>query len=924
MSTAWARAGAVALAAVVCGRAGAQCPANVPHLVGTWTTLPYGVPVNPISATLLHTGHVLIVAGSENDANNSSAGADTFRNALWDPAAGVAGSFEIQNTGYDLFCSGTAQLIHGRTVTIGGTATYGFTGESRASFFDPVTEEFVQTPRMADGRWYATATALADGRVMTFSGLGNAGTINKTVEIYDPANAGAGWGTPLIAPFTPPLFPRQFLLPNGKVFFTAHGAGSSNSNAWIFDPAAKTWAASVPWTRDRRYGSAVLLPLRPPSYTPKVMMLGGGSPVTRTTETVDLSAPTVAWTPGPDMSTPRIQMNAVLLPNGNVLAEGGSAVDDSPDTGGKSADLYDPAAGIMRSAGTSSFSRLYHSVAILLPDATVASLGSNPGDRGKYLGRIEIYTPPYLYDADDRLITADRPAISSVSPAVLGYGGTLTVDYSAVSAVSSAVLVRPGSTTHAFDMDQRVIGLCGASPQPPCAGAGSLSLTMPPNGNLAPPGFYMLFLLDAAGVPSKAAWIELAPLTAAPPDGTIASPASDVTVGAGGTVFFDTASIASKYAWVFPGGVPSTSSAKTPGNVAFPNAGVYRASLTVIDASNNSDASPPTRDVTVLPTSPDFEVSVTPASRSVVPGGTATYTVTVTPLAGFGGAVWFNANSEGGLPAGVTSGGFVPDILPGSGTTTLTMNTTTAALPYAVTVTIKGTSGSVVRSTSATLLVTLPPPDPVTAAVSDSAVTLSWPAVPGAAAYRVSRSPYSGGPYQSVGCPSGTTFTDSGLSNGTTYHYVVSSTFTGGPNGGGAGAHGTEIAVTPPCAVPAYAGRLAAAKPGPGDVLWTWSAGGAAAFELVRGDLDELRSSGGDFTAALAALPAAEAACLADDTTGFSLADPYGPPAPGRGYFTLLRAVTISCAASGSFDEGQASQAAGRDAGIGASPRACP
>ena len=76
---------------------------------------------------------------------------------------------------------------------------------------------------------------------MTFSGLNLAGGTNNTVEIYDLANAGAGWFAPTIAPFSPPLYPRLALLPSGKVFYTGQGSGGRNPNSWLFDPAAGTW-----------------------------------------------------------------------------------------------------------------------------------------------------------------------------------------------------------------------------------------------------------------------------------------------------------------------------------------------------------------------------------------------------------------------------------------------------------------------------------------------------------------------------------------------------------------------------------------------------------------------------------------------------------------------------------------------------------
>jgi hypothetical protein len=168
--------------------------------------------------------------------------------------------------------------------------------------------------------------------------------------------------------------------------------------------------------------------------------------------------------------------------------------------------------------------------ALLLPDARVMSIGSNPGGRGSYQPAIEIYTPPYLFDANDQPVT-NRPSITGVSPSsgAIGYGANFSVSYTSASPIRSAVLVRPGSVTHAFDMEQRLIGLCGPSPQPACSGSGTLTLTTPPNGNVAPPGYYMLFLLDNAGVPSKAEFVQLYRFATPPPTGIITSPADTTT-----------------------------------------------------------------------------------------------------------------------------------------------------------------------------------------------------------------------------------------------------------------------------------------------------------------------------------------------------------------------------------------------------------
>ena len=371
------------------------------------------------------------------------------------------------------------------------------------------------------------------------------------------------------------------------------------------------------------------------------------------------------------------------------------------------------------------------------------------------------------------------------------------MSYTSTSTIGAAVLVRPGSVTHSFDMAQRLIGLCGPSPQPPCTGAsGTLDLTSPPNGNVAPPGYYMLFLLDSAGVPSRAQFLQLSPYAGSPPDGAIASPEGDVTVAAGGSVGFGTGTSASKYSWVFPGGSPATSVAQTPGSVTFATAGSYEASLTVIDPSGNSDPSPPTRTITVTPAAADFSIAVSPPAQEVNPGGSATFTVTVSPLSGFSDPVGLSVASENGFPTGV-SGGFSPDSIGGSGSSILTMNTTTTTKPWALSLTITGTSGTVSHTASTTLLVNLAPASGFIATPGSGKVSLSWAPSVGATSYTVKRATVSGGPYVTVACRTTTSWVDSTVSAGTTYYYVVAGAYTGNRNAGGASADSGEASATP-------------------------------------------------------------------------------------------------------------------------------
>ena len=354
----------------------------------------------------------------------------------------------------------------------------------------------------------------------------------------------------------------------------------------------------------------------------------------------------------------------------------------------------------------------------------------------------------------------------------------------------------------------------------------------------------MLFLFDSTGVPSVAQFIQLSPYATTPPSGAITSPTSDITIPAGSMVSFSTTSSAAKYSWVFPGGSPATSTLQNPGNVVFNTPGTYVASLTVIDSSGNSDPSPPTRTITVLPTSADFSIVVSPSSQAVTPGQSTNFTVTVSPLSGFNGAVTLSVGSENGFPSGITSGGFTPSSITGSGSSTLTINTTTSAKPYALSLTITGTAGTITHTASTTLLVNLAAPASLTATPGNAQVSLSWPASVGATSYNVKRATVSGGPYTTVACATTTSYTDTGLTGGTTYYYVVSAAYSAGPNAGGESADSSEASATPQGLARPSAPAVLTATPGNGQVALSWSASsGATSYNVKRATV-----SGGPYT----------------------------------------------------------------------------
>src|SRR5205807_663497 len=146
-----------------------------------------------------------------------------------------------------------------------------------------------------------------------------------------------------------------------------------------------------------------------------------------------------------------------------------------------------------------------------------------------------------------------------------------------------------------------------------------------------------------------------------------------------------------------------------------------------------------TRTINVLPTSPDFSITVGPAAQEAVPGGRTTYTVTVTTVSGFTATVILSVGSESGFPTGITSAGFSPASVSTRGSSTLTMQTSTSTVPYALSLTITGTSGTISHTASTSLLVNLAPPMGLPANSGDAQVSLSWPASIGANGYHVKR-----------------------------------------------------------------------------------------------------------------------------------------------------------------------------------------
>jgi len=671
---------------------GAMAQAN---LQGQWSTLPYLMPINPVHVALMHNGTVLVVSGSGNYPADFNA--NNLRAAVWDPNANT---INIQGVAWDMFCNGMVVLPDGRPFVVGGTLQYNpFHGQPKASVFDPASNTFADVQNMAHGRWYPTVTTLGDGRVMTLSGLDESGNTNTAVEIY---TVGSGWSPQYSASWTPPLYPRMHLLPNGNVFYSG-----ATTQSRTFNTSTHAWAnvATTKSSGTRTYGTSILLPLTPPNYVPQVIIMGGGNPSTATTETIDLSVNPPAWQWGPSMSQPRIEMNAVILPNGKILAVGGSYNDEDTSTASLNADLYDPSTNTFSAAGVNVYARLYHSVALLLPDATVWLAGGNP-QRGTYEQHMEIYQPAYLFttDLNGNVIAATRPSFSG-APSSITYGNSFTVQTANPTNIASVVLVRNGSVTHAFDMDQRLIELSFTR------GSSALTATAPPNGNIAPPGYYMLFLLNSSGVPSVASFVQLD----SQPDFSIAATPSSQTVVQGNSTTYTVNVVPSGG---FTGNVTFSLSGLPQGaNASFNPSSVTTSGSSTLTISTLASTAPGSYTLTITATGgtlvhtakvtlvvsvpSNFAISVAPTSATVNRGSSTTYTTTITGQGGFAGTVNFSVS---GLPRR-TSASFSPSSVVGSGTSVLSVSANRKAPTGAYPLAITATSGGLVHSVNVTLTI---------------------------------------------------------------------------------------------------------------------------------------------------------------------------------------------------------------------------
>ncbi len=403
---------------------------------------------------------------------------------VWNPESGA---FRSVVSSTMLFCSGHSFLPDGRLLVTGGHLD-DERGLPDANIFDPVSETWTAVEPMRRGRWYPTTTTMADGQVLTIAGRDETSTPVDIPEVW----TGTTWRLLTGAARELPYYPRLFVAPNGLLFY----AGELQQSSYLDPNGNGAWSPAARSNYGRRdYGSAVM-------YSPgRVLIVGGSDPPdgtpTATAEVIDLNGVAPEWEYTEAMAHPRRQFNTTLLPDGSVLATGGTSAAGFSDPSGAvhAAEIWNPGTGRWTVLAHNRVTRVYHSSTLLLADGRVLHSGSGDGPGLPRELNAEIFSPRYLF-------RGPRPSIVEV-PGSVAYRESFFLATPDAPRVVRATLVRLGSVTHGFDQNQRFVELTLQR------APGGLTVIAPSGGNVAPPGDYLIFIIDGSGVPSAGKTIRL-------------------------------------------------------------------------------------------------------------------------------------------------------------------------------------------------------------------------------------------------------------------------------------------------------------------------------------------------------------------------------------------------------------------------------
>ena len=590
-------------------RAAALAVPGAPEDVGTWSA-PVDWPVVGVHVALLPDGKVLAYDSVGDHATETYPVHDHTRATVWDPATGAHTDVRV-NTGFNVFCSGLAHLLDGSVFLAGGNKNSSLNGIVQTHVFTPSSNTWTRTADMAYERWYPTVTGLRNGELLITEGGPDIPEVRRrdgSIRRLTTASRNL------------PLYPWLDVAPDGRAFYS----GPDQTMRTLNTDGTGTWQNYA--QRDainREYGGHAMYDVG------KILVAGGGSSV-KDARVINLNgaSPTTAATA--PMAYGRRQNNLTLLADGTALATGGNSSGAGLvdlNNGVYAAELWNPATGAWKTLAAQQVTRQYHSTALLLPDGRVLSSGGGicgTCDQVRYLAKnAEVFTPPYLYKKDGSGQLAPRPAVTA-APATIGYAAPWQISTPDAGSIVKAGLVRLGAVTHSVDMDQRYIPLAFT------AGSDTLTATAPANANIAPPGPYMLFVVNADGVPSVAKILTVAPADA-PPAVSLTQPAAGAAFYAPATV--NLAASASDDVSVskvefFNGATKLGEDTSAPYAYAWTGVpqGTYSVTARATDSSGKSTTSAPVS-VTVRPPNVLPSVSITSPANGAVFGYRANVTI---------------------------------------------------------------------------------------------------------------------------------------------------------------------------------------------------------------------------------------------------------------------------------------------------------
>jgi hypothetical protein len=466
--------------------------ASLPAKVGgQWSSI-FDWPIIGIHATLTPDGKILTFGSDQLGQQGAKLVYD-----VWDPATNS--HYTLANTTpTDLFCCAAIVIPStGKVLISGGDArpvgriNKGVADVNEYDYRDMSLSASPEGP-MAYQRWYPTVVELANGKVVIHGGCDINGRGVGMPELYTP---GEGWKT-LTGAYSGAVaadwdYPRAWLAPNGNiVMFDATSTVKNRADVMIMDPSGngtQVKVADLPFTTSWQMPAVKYA-------ADKVLMLDnrGGAWI------MDMSGDKPTFTQTGSIGEVRMWSNLVVLADGSVMLSGGSGADNKLVGVHNEVEIWNPNTGVWTTGDDAAVARLYHSTTILLPDATVLSLGGGaPGPVINTNG--EIYAPAYLFNEDGSLAT--RLVITD-APEAIEQQQTFEITVDDAAAVTRLTFVKAGSVTHSLDMSTGLLELSFTHGE-----GNTLIVTVPNNANIMAPGDWMLFAFNAQGTPSVAATI---------------------------------------------------------------------------------------------------------------------------------------------------------------------------------------------------------------------------------------------------------------------------------------------------------------------------------------------------------------------------------------------------------------------------------